>query len=278
MNNLPQSDTLGCTAVVLRSNRDEPITLYEEVVKRLSYTDVYEPMNLTVSEIREMLAPHFNHTFEYKEFNDTTVVHMANEHMAVLSLPDGRSIILNGDNTVDSIMNRDIATGGDADKAADTTLRLVRALRALVAISVKPIEMSNEYFVYGEDWLHDMVLAGLDNKDCITNLNLTGKDLLTRLHTLNCHAEYVVTNNDNIRIAKITGGGPDRVLISYELGYGVEVNNDVTIIKALAEQIRFAPDAAVIIKAGVKIATHLNVKLSGQPRPIVNVPEVITKG
>lgn len=268
----------GFAIVDLRENKVGPNSLYEEVITRLSYTDVYVPMHLKMSEIRERLAPHPNQTFTHKEDNDSTSIYMANYNMAVISLTDGRSINLSGEDTVSSIMTHVIHAGGDLDKTITTTLIAVRALRALVAIESVPIELPNEYFIYGAAWLQDNILAGLRDESLITNLNLTGKDLLDRLYINNTMVESIVMNGEVVKISKVTGGGVDRALITYDLKYGVRLDADHNILDELVSQIRFTPDAEDIVRAGIKIAAFLNVKSNNTIRPIVMVHEITTQG
>ena len=124
----------GFSIVDLRENKVGPKSLYEELIRRLSYTDVYEPMHLKMSEIQEMLAPHPNQTFTYEEDNETTSISMSNENMVVISLTDGRSINLTGDSTVYNIMSHVLDVGADVDKTVDSTLMAVRALHSLVVL------------------------------------------------------------------------------------------------------------------------------------------------
>lgn len=124
----------GFSIVDLRENKVGPKSLYEELIRRLNSADVYEPMHLKMSEIQEMLAPHPNQTFTYEEDNETTSISMSNENMVVISLPDGRSINLSGEDTVSSIMTHVIHAGGDLDKTITTTLIAVRALHSLVVL------------------------------------------------------------------------------------------------------------------------------------------------
>lgn len=269
----------GFSIVDLRENKVGPKSLYEQVIQRLSYTDVYEPMHLKVSEIRERLAPHPNQTFIHKEDNEATSIYMANLNMAVISLTDGRCINLAGDDTVFSIMTHVMSVCHDTDKIIGATLVAVKALRALVAIESVPIELPNEYFVYGAVWLRDNILAGIRDESLIANLSLTGKDLLDRLYANNTMVENIVIGDEVVKISKITGGGPNRALISYDLRYGIMLNVDCTILDELVNQIQFTPDAEDIVCAGIKIATFIEaIKHNPDVRPIVMVQEITTQG
>lgn len=272
------NNTTESKVVDLRTNKAGPISLYEEVVRRLSYTDVYTPMSLSVFEIRKLLAPYNGRSFEYKEADGVTTIYLANENRVVIALSDGRSINIDGEDTVYTMMSYIVNSGGDLDNAASTTLFAVRALRALMTIEPVPIKLPTGNFIYGAAWLQDNIVAGLRDDSLFANLTLTGKDLLDRLDANNTMVENIVMGNEVVKISKITGGGPNRALITYELRFGVMLDVDCNILNELVSQIRFTPDAQDIVHAGIKIATFLEAIKDNPARPIVMVQEITTQG
>ena len=127
-----------------------------------------------------------------------------------------------------------------------------------------------------EAGLYDNVLFELRSVSISENLKLTGDDLLFRLFLLNTMKEIVIKEYECIEIIKITGGGPNRIIIKYDSKYGVEILPHETILAALTKQFEFTEDKKDILIAAKTIATLLERNGKVEPIPAVQVPVVIT--
>ena len=278
--------TMGTTlnGAAYKENRDGSVTisagkvksdreqLYIDVACKISLDEVKHYMQLTGDKIIERLRMLPGDEYTIKNGDDSDTMYIINGNTVVMSFSDGRTINMPSSYNIGYLMSTVATNGGDYTNATDVSMRAVKALRALYN---EPIEdKSDEVNTLG--WLRKEIVNNLETPSTYVNLLLTGKQLLEHLYTLNAMAECIEINNDNIVISKHTGAGADKIMIVYDGKHGALLGQEDNVLDVLVQQLKFVDDTQAIVKAGVKIATYLELKSAPSHRSPVTVQLVTT--